>query len=291
MQTDSLFYRIFQSAPGLFFELIGQSPTLAQTYTFRSVELKQTAFRIDGVFLPTASTTPSTVYFLEIQFQKDGQLYRRLFAEVCLFLRQNPDIVDWRAVVIYGDRSLEPSDLCPYQNWLASPDIQRIYLDELANESPSKGLDLIRLIIEPEATAVDRARQLLNQAQQTTISGLSPTAIIELIETIVVYKFPQLSRQEIEQMLNLSDLKQTRVYQEALAEGVEQGLEQGLEQGKRQEGLSLILRLLTRKFGDLPHDVQVRIENLSLTQIEALADALLEFSSVDDVTDWLNQQQ
>ena len=84
MQTDSLFYRIFQSAPGLFFELIGQPPALAQTYTFRSVELKQTAFRMDGVFLPTVSTTPSTVYFLEVQFQKDEQLYRRLFSEVCL---------------------------------------------------------------------------------------------------------------------------------------------------------------------------------------------------------------
>jgi predicted transposase YdaD len=40
-----------------------------------------------------------------------------------------------------------------------------------------------------------------------------------LIETIVVYKFPQLSRKEIERMLGLSDLKQTRVYQAALQEG------------------------------------------------------------------------
>ncbi|PLZ86477.1 hypothetical protein CEN45_08230 [Fischerella thermalis CCMEE 5198] len=39
------------------------------------------------------------------------------------------------------------------------------------------------------------------------------------IETILVYKFPQMSRQEIEAMFGLSELKQTRVYQEALEEG------------------------------------------------------------------------
>ena len=38
-----------------------------------------------------------------------------------------------------------------------------------------------------------------------------------------MYKFPNLSRQEVEQMLGLSELKQTRVYQEALAEGRQEG--------------------------------------------------------------------
>ena len=279
MQTDSLFYRLFQTAPGLFFELIGQPPEVSQGYIFRSVELKQTAFRIDGVFLPTPKTAPSTVYFLEVQFQKDQYLYRRLFAEICLFLRQNPDIMDWQAVVIYPDKSLEPSDLRPYQNWLAPPEIHRIYLDQLAEEPSSPGIDLIRLIIEPEPTAIDHAKQLLNQAKQTAIADLSQKAIIELIETIVVYKFPQLSRQEIEQMLHLSDLKQTKVYQEALAEG--------LEQGKQQAGATLITQLLAHKFGDLPPAVRSSIEQLSLTQIEALAKTLFEFSTLQDVIDCL----
>ena len=285
MQTDSLFYRLFQTAPGLFFELIGQPPKVSQGYTFRSVELKQTAFRIDGVFLPTPKTAPSKVYFLEVQFQKDQSLYRRLFAEICLFLRQNPDITDWQAVVIYPDKFLEPSDLRPYQNWLAPPEIHRIYLDQLAEEPSALGIDLIRLIVEPEPTAIDRAKQLLNQAKQTEIADLSQKAIIELIETIVVYKFPKLSRQEIEQMLNLSDLKQTKVYQEALAEG----LEQGKQQGKQQAGVTLITQLLAQKFGDLPLAVRSSIEQLSLPQIEALAKRLFEFSTLQDVIDWLRR--
>jgi predicted transposase YdaD len=47
--------------------------------------------------------------------------------------------------------------------------------------------------------------------------------IIELIEAAMVYKFPILSREEIEQMFSLSELKQTRVYQEALEEGRQEG--------------------------------------------------------------------
>ncbi|MBW4681256.1 MAG: hypothetical protein KME19_14230 [Microcoleus vaginatus WJT46-NPBG5] len=39
----------------------------------------------------------------------------------------------------------------------------------------------------------------------------------------MLYKLPQLSLEEIEQMLGLSEFKQTRVYQEAKQEGVEEG--------------------------------------------------------------------
>jgi predicted transposase YdaD len=97
-----------------------------------------------------------------------------------------------------------------------------------------------------------------------------------LIETIVVYKFPQLSRQEIEAMLGLvDDVKQTRVYQE------------GREEGKAQEGRMLILRQLTRRLGTLPPTLSAQVEGLSLVQLEALAEALLDFSSEADLEAWL----
>ncbi len=47
--------------------------------------------------------------------------------------------------------------------------------------------------------------------------------LINLIETIIVYKLPQKSREEIEAMLGLSELKQTKVYQEAKQEGLAEG--------------------------------------------------------------------
>ncbi|PSO49450.1 MAG: hypothetical protein BRC33_06865 [Cyanobacteria bacterium SW_9_44_58] len=52
MKTDSLFYRLFQNFPSLLFELIDVSVANSEGYQFRSVEIKQTAFRIDGLFAP-----------------------------------------------------------------------------------------------------------------------------------------------------------------------------------------------------------------------------------------------
>ncbi|MEQ8999097.1 MAG: DUF4351 domain-containing protein [Coleofasciculus sp. B1-GNL1-01] len=96
--------------------------------------------------------------------------------------------------------------------------------------------------------------------------------------TIVVYKFPQLSRQEIAAMFGLSELKQTRVYQEAL------------EEGRQREGVALVLRLLNRRVGVISPELQAQIEALSLEQVEALAEALLDFSGVEDLVSWLDRQ-
>jgi predicted transposase YdaD len=52
VKRDSIYYQIFKRHPGLIFELINQSPQQADKYRFESVEVKETTFRIDGVFLP-----------------------------------------------------------------------------------------------------------------------------------------------------------------------------------------------------------------------------------------------
>ncbi len=105
MKTDSIFYRLFQEFPNIFFELIGNSPETAKGYQFSSVEVKQTSFRIDGVFLPETEELP--VYFVEVQFQKDPEIYLRLFTEINLYLRQNQPENDWVAVVIYPTRGID----------------------------------------------------------------------------------------------------------------------------------------------------------------------------------------
>jgi predicted transposase YdaD len=109
LKTDSLFYRIFQTAPSVFFELLGQPTQVAQSYQFRSIELKQVAFRIDGVFLPQPEASDQTIWFAEVQFQLDLEFYNRFFAEIFLFLQQYPQTADWRAVVLFAKRSTEPS--------------------------------------------------------------------------------------------------------------------------------------------------------------------------------------
>ncbi len=82
------------------------------------------------------------------------------------------------------------------------------------------------------------SRRLIQQTKQQVTDEAAKRDLINLIETIIVYKLPQKSREEIEAMLGLSELKNTKVYQEAFTEGKQKGLEegkqQGLEEGKQQ---------------------------------------------------------
>jgi len=107
----------------------------------------------------------------------------------------------------------------------------------------------------------------------------------------MVYKFTTLSRTEVEAMLGLS-LQETRVYQEAKAEGEElgrqEGLEEGLEEGRRQERKSLVLLLLNQKFAPLDESLSRCVEALSLEQLEeALAIALNESTQLEAVETWV----
>ncbi|NES19160.1 MAG: Rpn family recombination-promoting nuclease/putative transposase [Symploca sp. SIO3E6] len=281
MKTDSLFYRIFHSIPGLFFELIGQPSR--QGYQFKSIEVKQTAFRIDGVFLPPEDDPDSTVFFVEVQFQEDELIYHRLFAELFVFLQQNPQYTNWQAVVIFPSRSLEPEDVKPYRLLLESAQVQRFYLNELEQMQPfSVAIGLMQLIVASKKRTPVRAKQLLEQIEQQSLP-FPKAIIIELLETTMVYKFPLLSRQEIAQMLGLAEsVKHTRVYQEGLEIGLEQGLEQGL--GREQ---TLVLKLLSRKVGKLSPKLESQIKALPLEPLEELAEALLDFSTLDDLRTWL----
>ncbi|OWY68021.1 hypothetical protein B7486_28610 [cyanobacterium TDX16] len=49
----------------MFFELIDSPPETAENYQFASVELKQIAFWIDGVFQPIQENE-NPIYFVEV---------------------------------------------------------------------------------------------------------------------------------------------------------------------------------------------------------------------------------
>ncbi len=70
-----------------------------------------------------------------------------------------------------------------------------------------------------------------------------------------------------------------------MEQGIERGIEQGIERGER----SLTLRLLTRRVGTVPDDVRSRLDALSVPQLEQLAEALLDFTSLADLEAWLGQ--
>jgi hypothetical protein len=60
MRRDTIFYQLFVQSPTLLFDLIPNPPSNIAGYTFDSVEVKETSFRIDGIFLPPNNSATST---------------------------------------------------------------------------------------------------------------------------------------------------------------------------------------------------------------------------------------
>jgi predicted transposase YdaD len=95
----------------------------------------------------------------------------------------------------------------------------------------------------------------------------------------MIYKFPEPSREVIETMFSISELKQTRVYRDAKDEG--------RVEGRTEEAQSLILRQLMRRLGSIDEATESKIRSLPLSRLEDLGEALLEFSRSSDLSDWL----
>ena len=272
MRTDTIFCQLFLTFNSLLFELLGEPVDDAAHYQFISAEIKEKAFRFDGIFMPDREDKP--LYFVEVQFQNKPDFYWEFIAEINLYLNQYKPIQDWKAVALFAQRRFEVISLTIYQQELInSGRIIPLYLDEV--RSGSIGVGLIELILVQESQAPVLVQQLLQRARTEIVDPLVTRDIIDLLETVLVSKFAQLSRKEIQAMFLLSDIKQTRVYQEAKQEG-------------RQEGeIRLLIRQLSRRFGKIS-DRRIQIINsLTLEQLDDLGEALLDFGELADLDNWL----
>ena len=293
MKTDTLFYQLFQSFHTLLFELIDHPIAEAEGYKFSSVEIKEKAFRFDGIFMPETIDKP--IFLVEVQFQSKDDFYSEFLAEIFLYLNQYRPIQDWQAVAIFAKHNSEPTLDKFCQELIASGRITRIYLEDLREETNSLGIAIIQLILATEKKAPTMARKLAQKVEQETNTELRDN-VVEFIEAVLVYKFPKLSRQEVESMFTHSDLKKTRVYQEAMQEGKQEGLQIGKQEGLqigKQEGLqrqaAMLVRMLTRKFGKISPSIKSKIAKLSVAQLENLAEAIFDLQTTADLSAWLKE--
>jgi predicted transposase/invertase (TIGR01784 family) len=88
-----------------------------------------------------------------------------------------------------------------------------------------------------------------------------------------------LSKEIIGSLLREEIMRESVIYQDIR--------ESGKAQGRREEAVSLILRLLNRRLGEISSTLSQQIRELSLEQLETLGEALLDFTSLTDLTTWL----
>ena len=136
-------------------------------------------------------------------------------------------------------------------------------------------LVLLRLPVRPEAELQASTQQILER-RPDLLSAVLP---------MFVERFPTLTREEIMVIAGIpaKELRQTRAAQE--------WIEEGRLEGETQGEAKLTLRLLNRICGTLSEATSTRIQALPLEQLEALAEALPDFTGPADLAVWLEKHK
>jgi predicted transposase YdaD len=289
MKTDKLFYRIFLSQPDLISELVPDIPASCE-FDYSAPVVKETELRLDGVLTPISDDLSLPLVFLEAQMQSDDDFYGRFFAGIFLYLRQYKVARPWRGLLILRRRSQNLGADLAYQVLLGTW-VHRLYLEDLIDEvNLSPNLSLLRLLVIPEQEMSASAQKILRNSNTPAEFRMR----LDLVEAILINKFPQLSIEEVRLMLNLkeTDITQTRFYQEVFQIGRQDGRQEGQQIGQRigrQEGeIEIVLRILNRRCGQLSIAQQAQIKALPIAAIESLAEALLDFKGMADLETWLD---
>jgi Domain of unknown function (DUF4351) len=75
--------------------------------------------------------------------------------------------------------------------------------------------------------------------------------------------------------------------QEGIQEGRQEGIQEGERRGRQTGEVAIVTRQLSRRIGPITPTTETKIRSLSLSQLEELGEALLDFSSSTDLERWL----
>jgi predicted transposase YdaD len=286
LNTDRWYYRVFQSAPDLIRSLLPGSAATANAlaldpsspgdrlYRFEALEIKELSHRLDGVLWPRETTgcaetgSPEfPVVLLEVQMHPDPGFHHRLAAQTYRFLQQQPQVEHWAVLVITPHNRLNLGPTQPLRLFLEQ---QVVWLNlEALSQEPDLDplLNLLTLPVRPETELAASSQQIL----------ASRPDLDTVVLPMLVQRFPQFSEEQIMVIAGIprEEIRHTRAVQDWLAEG------------RQQEAASMTLRLLNRRCGPLSEATTAQIQALPLEQLEALADALLDFTGPADLAAWL----
>lgn len=113
--------------------------------------------------------------------------------------------------------------------------------------------------------------------------------VVELFGKMMRYlsaSSDKISQKEVKMAIQTAfttEQKQEDWFQDFIDEWKEEGRQEGLQQGEQK----LVLRLLTKRFGEIPPTVKTQIEQLSLNELEKLSENLLDFQQLTDFDEWI----
>nr|MDZ8038552.1 Rpn family recombination-promoting nuclease/putative transposase [Nostoc sp. CreGUA01] len=150
-------------------------------------------------------------------------------------------------------------------------------------ENPESFLNDVALLPLAPLAGTTQPQALLQQVVRK-VNQLEPTQRPEISAYTQILAGLKYNQDLIRQLFREGMMRESVIYQEILAEGEQRGRQEGRQEGER----SLVLRLLTRRVGELPQQLLERIETLDLEQLENLGEALLDFQAQADLEAWFS---
>ncbi|MFM7393413.1 MAG: DUF2887 domain-containing protein [Cyanobium sp.] len=287
--SDKLFYWVFQQHPDRILELLPELAAGDGGYRFSAPVLKERERRLDGLLqVPVAAAGEAAgeqpqqpAVILEAQMQANPGFLRRLYAESAMLIEQEAQIEHWQVVVLCPNRQLNFGRPAAVAEFLRER-VQWIELEAAAADpSAPPLLKALALLVQPEEQI-----SASSAAIRAEVAGTGQERdLADVIAATLISRFNGRSISELCAMgsITIDKFTQSVAYQEIFGQGRLEGRQEGVQEGET----AVTLRLLNRRCGPLNPETTARIQALPLEQLEALAEALLDFNGPADLTTWL----
>lgn len=241
-------------------------------------ELSNEPIRADSIIFLQSE---EVILHLEFQTAPDEDIpFRIADYYMRLYRRYRPKKIE--QIVIY----LKPSNS------------ELVFLDRFTTSKITHNFDVIRLWEEPlfdleqlpgllplavltntpnKTETLARVSSLIDKLEDRTTQSNLATVTYVLADLVLV---PQI----IQQYINEKTMQESATYQLIAQKERLKGKIEGRIEGE----LNIVLKQLNRKLGTLPTSVTNSLSQLNTTQLETLSEDLLNFQSLEDLTNWLD---
>jgi len=269
MKTDAFFYEAFTFDPQLILDLARIDVDCP--YTFDSISTKAIEKRFDGCFRPIDGKAGAPVVFAEVQGYNDPKIYWRLFREISTYYELRSSDEPFVAVILY----LEDKFSAPAPMLTVVPPCQLIAVNLeacLRDASNKRGVITVLkpLVAQSRARLDENVAEWRNEIEALGLPEHRRAKLMELLAYAIIQRFPGLSKQEVESMIHMTPLEETRAVKELVLLGEGRGEARGEARGETRGEFIGTIQTLQQVLG-LPREPREELMKRSMEELNMLA--------------------
>jgi predicted transposase/invertase (TIGR01784 family) len=245
-----------------------------------NTEINQEPIQADALVLLQTDNRIIHLEFQTLPYAEPPMPLRMLDYKVRLTRQYNCEI---EQVVIFLKSTT--SRLAFQQEYRDSHTVHSYRVIRMWEQDPSSLLATPALLPLATLAASNSPENLLRQVAQEVARIADDTQRQNLYACADILAGLRFDKGLIRQLFREDIMRESVTYQDILQKGVQQGRQEGRYEGE----LTLLLRQLTRRLGEIAPNLKQQIQALSIAQLDDLGEALLDFAEVTDLVAWLQQ--